>query len=68
MIYMEKVRTTVVLENNVLKKIKQEAGRNISAYINKILKDFLFKEESLFGILKGKISTKDIIEEERYYP
>jgi hypothetical protein len=61
---MEKVRTTIVLESRVFKKLKQETGRNISAYINKVLKDSLFQKESLFGVLKGRISTKDIIEEE----
>lgn len=64
MIHMEKVRTTIVLESRVFKKLKQETGRNISAYINKVLKDSLFQKESLFGVLKGRISTKDIIEEE----
>jgi len=60
-----KIRTTLVLEEVVLKKLKQKAEGNISELANKILKRALFGEgESMFGELKGVVSTKDIVEEE----
>jgi CBS domain-containing protein len=62
-----KIRTTLVLEDAVLKKLKQKSEGNISKLANKILKNALFgKGESMFGELKGIISTKDIIKEEAH--
>jgi len=62
-----KTRTTLVLEDIVLKKLKQKSEGNISELANKILKKALFgKGESMFGELKGVISTKDIRKEETH--
>jgi len=62
-----KARTTLVLEEAVIKKLKQKSQGNISELANRILKEALFgKGESMFGELKGLVSTKDIIEEEAH--
>ena len=62
-----KARTTLVLEDVVLKKLKQKSEGNISELANKILKKALFgKGESMFGELKGIVSTKDIVKEEAH--
>jgi len=62
-----KIRTTLVLEDVVLKKLKQKSEGNISELANKILKKTLFgKGESMFGELKGVVSTKDIVKEEAH--
>jgi len=62
-----KTRTTLVLEDVVLKKLKQKSEGNISELANKILKRALFgKGESMFGELKGLVSTKDIVKEEAH--
>jgi hypothetical protein len=62
-----KIRTTLVLEDAVLKKLKQKSEGNISELANKILKKALFgKGESMFGELKGTVSTKDIVKEESH--
>lgn len=46
----------------VLKKLKQKSEGNVSELANKILKKALFgKGESMFGELKGIVSTKDIV-------
>jgi transcriptional regulator with AAA-type ATPase domain len=63
----KKIRTTLVLEDNVLKKLKQKSEGNISELANKILKTALFgKGESMFGELKGIVSTKDVCKEETH--
>ena len=63
--YMTKVRTTLMLEETTLEKLRQEGKGNISALANKILKKELFGgAESLFGELKGLVSVEDIEEEE----
>jgi hypothetical protein len=62
-----KIRTTLVLEDAVLKKLKQKSEGNVSELANKILKKALFgKGESMFGELKGTVSTKDIVKEESH--
>jgi len=62
-----KIRTTLVLEDAVIKKLKQKSEGNISELANRILKKALFgKGESMFGELKGVISTKDIVKEEAH--
>lgn len=61
----KKIRTTLVLEDTVVKKLKQKSEGNISELANKILKKALFgKGESMFGELKGIVSAKDIVKEE----
>jgi len=60
------VRTTLVLENTVMQKLRQDFGNNISAAVNAILKERLFAtpKDDLFGSMKGKISAKDLIRDE----
>ena len=60
------MRTTLVLEDSVMAKLRQDFGSNISSAVNSILKDFLFKpkDDALFGCLRGKVSGKDIIKDE----
>lgn len=60
-----KTRTTLVLDEIVLRKLKQKSRGNISELANRILREALFhKGKSMFGELKGLVSTKDIVEEE----
>ena len=60
---IRKTRTTLVLEEAVVKKLKQESQGNISELANWILKKALFGgKESMFGKLKGAVSSKDIVE------
>ncbi len=70
MIFMKgkgKIRTTLVLEEAVFKKLKQKSQGNVSELANKILKETLFgRGKSMFGELKGLVSTKDIVEEETH--
>lgn len=58
---MTLVRTTIVLDEVVVAKVKQSFSGNLSKGINAILKEHLFKEksESAFGLLKGKVSLGD---------
>jgi hypothetical protein len=59
------MRTTLVLEEGVMKKLKQKSRGNVSELANRILKEVLFgKGKSMFGELKGLVSTEDIVEEE----
>lgn len=63
----KKVRTTLVLSEAVVKKLKEKSKGNISKLANEILKEALFpKKKSMFGELKGLVSTKDIVEEEAH--
>jgi len=65
MVNKKKLRTTLVLDEAVVKKLKQKSKGNMSKLANEILKEALFqKGKSLFGELKGLVSTKDIFEEE----
>lgn len=60
-----KVRTTLVLDEAVVEKLRQSSEGNMSALANRILSNELFKKrKSMFGALKGKVSTKDIEEKE----
>jgi|GEM_PF-1124522 1,2-phenylacetyl-CoA epoxidase catalytic subunit len=60
-----KARTTLVLDEAVLKKLKQMSRGNMSELANRILREALFhKGKSMFGELKGIVSTEDIVEEE----
>jgi hypothetical protein len=55
------------LDEILVKKLRQISNGNISAFINKHLKKCLFeKKASMAGVLSGKISTKDIVEDEEY--
>jgi len=60
-----RLRTTLVLDEIVVRRLKQRSEGNISELANRILKDSLFpRGESMFGALKGLVSTEDIDEEE----
>jgi len=62
-----KARTTLVLDEAVLRKLKQKSQGNISELANRILRETLFhKGKSMFGELKGLVSTRDIVEEEAH--
>jgi len=62
-----KTRTTLVLEEAVFKRLKQRSHGHVSELANKILKEALFgKGKSMFGELKGIVSTKNIVEEETH--
>ena len=61
------MRTTLVLDEAVVKKLRQKSRGNMSKLANEILKEALFqKGKSMFGELKGLVSTKDIIKEESH--
>jgi len=63
----QKMRTTLVLDEAVLKKLKQKSRGNISELANMILREALFpRGKSMFGELKGFVSVGDIIEEEAH--
>jgi len=65
--HMTKIRTTLVLEDAVVRKLKKESGGRFSELANRILKKELFiGKKSMFGALKGLVSTKDIREEEAH--
>lgn len=62
-----KSRTTLVLDEIVVRRLKQKSEGNISELANRILKDTLFpRGQSMFGALKGLVSTEDIDEEETH--
>jgi len=61
------VRITLTLDEYIVKKLREMSPRNVSAYVNAHLKKCLFeKKESMAGALSGRVSTKDIIEDEEY--
>jgi len=67
MVNKKKMRTTLVLDEAVVKKLRQKSRGNMSKLANEILKEALFqKGKSRFGELKGLVSAKDIIEEEAH--
>jgi len=67
MVSEQKTRTTLVLDEAVLKKLKQKSRGNISELVNSILKETLFpRGRSMFGELKGFVSIGDIVEEEAH--
>jgi len=62
-----KARTTLVLDEVVLRKLKQKSRGNISELANRILRETLFRKgKGMFGELKGLVSTRDIVEEEAH--
>lgn len=55
-------RVTLTLDEFVIRKLKEKSPENLSAYVNNCLKQNLFVyKESMAGVLKGKVSTKDIL-------
>ncbi len=64
-VYMsEYVRTTIKLREDILQRLKKEAGKKgISELINRILEERLIKRRSLFGTMP-KVDTSDIRDHE----
>lgn len=58
-----KTRTTLVLDEIVVEKLRQLSKGNISKLVNEILEKEFFKKKSMFGSLRGRISAKDIVKE-----
>ncbi len=58
-----KVRTTLMLDEAVVRKLQAEAG-SMSAFVNQALRKTLFGgRESMFGAFKG-VGGRDKIEDE----
>jgi hypothetical protein len=63
----KKARTTLVLDESVVEKLRKMSPKNISSLANRILREALFSEgESMFGELRGFVSKEDIVEEEAH--
>ena len=59
------VRITLTLDEMVVKKLRELSPDDMSAFVNAHLHNCLFqKKMSMAGVLKGKVSTKDIIRDE----
>ncbi len=58
------IRTTVLLDEVIVAKVRQMFGGNLSKGINALLFNHLFEEkkESMGGFLKGRVSVKDLEE------
>lgn len=64
---MMHVRITLTLDEMVLKKIREISPHNISGFVNEHLRHCLFeRKQSMAGALAGKVSTKDIVEDEEH--
>ena len=66
--FMGTVRATVVFDELVVAKVRQDFGGNLSKGVNTLLHKHLFEErrgKSMFGALKGRVSVKDLDELER---
>ncbi|HLC38394.1 MAG TPA: hypothetical protein VJI71_02990 [Candidatus Norongarragalinales archaeon] len=63
---MASIRATIVLDEAIAARVRQLFGGNLSKGINVLLHEHLNEEkkESAFGILKGKVSSKDVLEME----
>lgn len=59
-----------MLDDSLIRRIRQLFGNNLSKGVNTILHKHLIEENqpSGFGSLKGKISAKDIIEDDSDEP
>ncbi|MEW5996381.1 MAG: hypothetical protein AB1657_02175 [Candidatus Micrarchaeota archaeon] len=64
---MMSTRITITLDEIIVRKLKELGHGNVSAFINEQLKKCLFeKKESMAGVLAGKVSMKDIKEDEEH--
>ncbi|MEM3030415.1 MAG: hypothetical protein QXH27_01655 [Candidatus Micrarchaeia archaeon] len=55
------MRTTLVLDEHLLARLRQLSHGNISRFVNELLKNCLAaRRESMAGVLKGKVSVKDL--------
>ena len=63
---MANIRATIVLDEAIAARVRQLFGGNLSKGVNALLHKHLNEEkrESAFGILKGKVSSKDVLEME----
>ena len=64
---MGNIRATIVLDEVIAAKVRQLFNGNLSKGINILLQQHLGekKKESAFGILKGRVSAKDVLEMEQ---
>lgn len=61
---MMNVRITLTLDELIVRKLREISPNNLSAFVNTHLRKCLFeKKKSMGGMLKGKVSTKDIEED-----
>jgi hypothetical protein len=60
------LRTSIVVDEILAKKIRQMFGGNLSKGINALLTQHFSEKAKMggFGSLKGKISVKDIVEDD----
>lgn len=68
MCFVGNVRATVVLDEFIVAKVRQDFGGNLSKGVNTLLRTHLFEErrgKSMFGALKGRVSVKDLEDLER---
>lgn len=64
---MMSIRITLTLDEMVVKKIRELSPQNVSKFVNEHLTHCLFeKKESMAGVLAGKISVRDIKEDEEH--
>ena len=63
---MGMVRTTLVIDEHLLARLRQMSHGNISRLVNELLKSCISgRKKSMAGALKGKISVKDLEEMRR---
>lgn len=69
-IEMAWTRTSIVLDEILARKVRQLFGGNLSKGINALLSEHFAEqsEKGGFGSLKGKISAKDIVEDDSDEP
>ena len=63
---MMSIRITLTLDELLVKKLRQMSRGNISAFVNEHLRKCLFEKKSMAGALAGRVSTKDIKEDEEH--
>jgi hypothetical protein len=63
---MGAIRTTVLLDEVLARRVRQFAGGNLSKGINELLHAHLSENSAGagFGSLKGKVSAKDIVRDD----
>lgn len=57
------IRTTLVLDDEIMARVRQLSQGNISQFVNNCLKEHLVEEpkkKSMFGVLRGKGLLKEL--------
>lgn len=63
---MPMVRTTLLLDEHLLARLRQLSHGNVSRIVNELLRQCMAeRRESMAGVLRGKISMKDLEEMRR---